>query len=108
MIEICNIRNGHPTEAYDFYIDRRSPVGNPFPMKKEAQRDIVCDAYEEHFARMVKLGNHEFVGYLTTMSKALAIHGKVRLFCWCAPKRCHGEMIKQYLESNTPSHSKSV
>ena len=23
--------------------------------------------------------------------------GKVRLFCWCAPKRCHGETIKKWL-----------
>lgn len=25
-------------------------------------------------------------------------YGKLNLFCWCSPKRCHSETIKNYLE----------
>ncbi len=26
------------------------------------------------------------------------VHGKLELFCWCTPKRCHAETIQLYLE----------
>ena len=100
MIEIMNMRDEKPSKPYDFHIDRRSPVGNPYPMHGEATRDAVCDDYKAHFDKMVAHNDVQFVGYLETIKKALAIHGRVRLFCWCAPKRCHGETIKAWLESN--------
>ena len=36
--------------------------------------------------------------YLDSLIATYKIYGKLRLFCWCAPKRCHGETIKRYLE----------
>ncbi len=24
-------------------------------------------------------------------------HGKLRLFCWCSPKKCHAETIRDYI-----------
>ena len=100
MIEIVNIKQaGHPVYPYDFYIDRRSPVGNPFHMKDESKRDYVCDAYMDYFSKMVECGSHEFVSYLDMMIKAHNTYGKLRLFCWCAPKRCHGYTIWRYLDS---------
>ncbi len=97
-IEIMNLRKTKPSKPYDVRIDRSSPLGNPFPMKSEADRDDVCDVYEEWF-------------YFTTHTKtfndarndlryAYYEHGKLRLFCWCAPLRCHGETIKAWLEAN--------
>lgn len=97
MIEIMNMRKVKPSEPYDFHIDRRSPVGNPFPLRDEDKRDIVCNDYQQHFDKMVEYEDTAFLGYLKTIEKALEIHGKVRLFCWCAPKRCHGETIKSWL-----------
>ncbi len=32
MIEIMNLRNTKPSKPWDFYVDRRSPVGNLFKM----------------------------------------------------------------------------
>lgn len=93
-----NLKEVKPSRPYDFYIDRRSPVGNPYPLKKETYRDLVCDYYEDHFNRMVEMNDTLFVGYLETLLKTLETHNNLRLFCWCTPKRCHGETIKRYLE----------
>jgi hypothetical protein len=59
------------------WVDRRSPYGNRFKMKSEADRDLVCDAFE--------------VNVLPNLDVS-ALRGK-DLICWCAPKRCHADAI---------------
>lgn len=93
MIEICNLRNEKPKYSYDIKVDRSSVLGNPFVMKTEADRDRVCDEYEEYFYKRLK--------DCTTMQRIIDFYkeyGKLRLFCWCYPKRCHAETIKRYIE----------
>lgn len=36
------------------WCDRRSPLGNPFPMRHQSERDRVCDAYQEYFDWMLQ------------------------------------------------------
>lgn len=103
VIEICNIKTTCLEYPYDFYIDRRSPLGNPFHMQNESQRDFVCDRYEQYFNDMIKCKSHEFIGTLDLMMRQYKIHNKLRLFCWCAPKRCHGETIKNFIENEDRS-----
>lgn len=69
-------------EPYDVYIGRGSPWGNPFPMKDrtQAERDRVCDLYEEWFWK-TGLKNHLY-----------KLKGK-KLGCFCKPKRCHGDFL---------------
>lgn len=111
MVEILNTQDERPYRPYDFYIDRRSPVGNPYRMLREDSRDKVCDYYEEHFARMLEVETPhppgDFVRYLNKILDALLQYGRVRLFCWCAPKRCHGETIKRWLEKEEKKRANS-
>lgn len=101
-ITIMNLRNNKPSHPFDYYIDRRSPVGNPFPMGNETQRDRVCDQYAEYFARQVRdITNTAFKAQLLHMQKAYKAYGELRLFCWCAPKRCHGETIRKWILANS-------
>ena len=80
-------------------IDRQTPVGNPFYMHNEAERDTVCDQYKEYFNRKItEKTDTMFLDYLRTIYK-LALQKPVALACWCAPKRCHGETIKAFIES---------
>ncbi len=107
MITIHNLRNEKPTEVYDVIVDRRSPLGNPSDMKhNENLRDKVCDDYKEWFKYVTSCWHEgkvvtewkeqfHFIWRLILLHKE---HGKLRLFCWCAPKRCHAETIKKYLE----------
>lgn len=83
-----------------FQVDRSSPLGNPFFMTNESQRDEVCDKYEEWFYKMLEENvNQHFLEHLQEIFEA-AMEGKeVALLCWCAPKRCHAETIKRFIET---------
>lgn len=84
MIEILNLRRDYPTEPYDFRVDRRSPIGNPHPLTHECDRDKVIALYKVPV-------NHS---YFREIVAAYQTHGRLRLFCWCAPKHCHAELIR--------------
>lgn len=96
-IEIINIRDFKPSQPFDMLIDRRSPIGNPFILKDENQRDLVCDKYYEWFKHRIRLEDEKFIAYLDMLIAIYKKYEKLRLFCWCAPKRCHGETIKNYI-----------
>ena len=63
-------------------VDRRTKWGNPFVMRGEAQRNAVCQKFED------------FVKAHQSIEGAIRaeLHGK-DLVCWCAPKRCHAETL---------------
>ena len=97
IVEILNLKSVKPFMHYDFLIDRTSPVGNVYPMHVETMSELVCDQYEEYFKRMIDIAPSNFNDYLEQMVTACKTYGELRLFCWCAPKRCHGETIRNYL-----------
>lgn len=67
-------------------------------MASEEVRDYVCDRYYEYFKYEVE-NNIEFQAELKRLYNIHKQYGKLRLFCWCYPKRCHAEVIKNYLEN---------
>lgn len=71
------------------YIGRGSSFGNPFPIGKSGSREEVIDKYREWFHK--KLGDPEF------KKKVLALKG-MTLGCFCKPKACHGDVIKEWLD----------
>ena len=98
MIEIMNLRHEKPSELYDVRVDRKSILGNPFFMEDESKRDEICDKYYIWFGKSLKnMRNTLFGEELVRLKSIYTMHGKLRLFCWCAPKRCHGETIRNYL-----------
>ena len=101
MIEIMNLRglgNRWKQNKWDMKVDRSSPVGNPYPIKGSyMHRDRVCNMYEKDFGRQMQ--NPYFEAYINSLINIYKRHGKLRLFCWCAPKRCHAETIKRFIEN---------
>lgn len=94
MIQILNLRTDKPQFEYDIICDRTSIFGNPFYLKKESDRNIVCDNYVSHFKSLIRNDldvREQFLKMVNLYQK----HGKLRLFCWCFPKRCHVETIKE-------------
>ena len=82
-------------------IDRATPLGNPFVMKEEASRDKVIEDYREYFRHQVEeLKNPAMLEQLREIWKVAKRDGEVILGCWCAPKRCHGEVIKEFIEKH--------
>ena len=64
-------------------------------MKNESERDKVCEKYKEWFYD--ELYDSAMQAELSILKDILLKYGKLNLFCWCAPKRCHAETIKEYL-----------
>lgn len=79
------------------YIGRPSPLGNPFPMTKESQRQGVCGQYEIWFQQQVVDEVPEVMQELENILNKAIEYGLVRLKCFCAPRACHGDTIKAYL-----------
>ncbi len=53
-IEIKNLRFSKPlNQPWEFKVDRTSPIGNPFYMRSEAERDKVCDEYQLYFDKQI-------------------------------------------------------
>ena len=104
MIEICNLRNEKPSQPYDVVVDRTSVLGNPFYMKNENERDTVCESYDKRLKIIVgswiedkELKNRAMFTEIYRLVQIYKDHGKLRLFCWCAPKRCHVESIRDFI-----------
>lgn len=99
MITIHNLRDSYPSQPYDVKVDRTSVLGNPFVMKNESLRDEVCDKYQTYFDNTIAHpeDNSAFMNELRRLYKLHKAYGKLRLFCWCYPKRCHAETIKEFL-----------
>jgi hypothetical protein len=63
-------------------IDRRTPWGNPFPVRREAQRAESLRHYLDH------LRAHPDV----VAAARTALAGQT-LACWCVPRACHGMVL---------------
>jgi uncharacterized phage-like protein YoqJ len=92
----------------DFRVDRESPVGNPFPMKLETEREQVCEKYEQYFSKQMLDETSELHKYVTLMEKVYNEGDNINLWCWCAPLRCHAETIKKYIERKGSATKRKV
>lgn len=70
-------------DRYDVYIGRPSKWGNPFILGRDGTRNEVIEKYRRWIPMQP---------YLLRDLKELK--GKV-LGCWCAPKSCHGSVLKE-------------
>lgn len=82
------------------YIGRGSIFGNPFVIDRENSRNKVCDMYESYFANKIST-DPEFLKEVFKLHYTGMSAGTIVLGCFCAPKRCHGETIKRFLEDNS-------
>lgn len=78
-LTVVHIRKGL---AYAVRVDRATDWGNPFVMCGEADRDRVCDLFEQ-YAQWRLTVEPDWLRPLRNQSLA----------CWCAPKRCHADTL---------------
>ena len=100
MIRIVNLRNYKLNEGEILIkVDRSNKVlGNRFVMHSESERDKVCDEYEAWFNAQVNNKNQVVLNELRKIYR-LAKKYDIALGCWCYPKRCHSETIKNFIDS---------
>jgi len=99
MIKIMNLHNNKPLQQYDVIVDRRSVLGNLHiltNLMSDEMRNYVCEQYEADFER--RLNKYPKIRKeLSRITSLYEKHGQLRLFCWCAPKRCHAETIRTFI-----------
>ena len=98
MIRIVNMRKYvlKPGEIL-IRVDRTTVLGNPFYMNGEDDRDRVCNAYQKYFEICVQDTSSVFYQKILLI-QALSKFNHVALGCWCYPKRCHAQTIKNFVD----------
>jgi len=106
--KIMVVNKHHGASNTDFYIGRGSPLGNPFTSIKdrETKAEFVVDSREESIARykdwlLDKVEKKDTIvcNELNNIYLRAKKEEGVNLVCFCAPKPCHGDVIKELIES---------
>lgn len=108
MITVENIKNTNRPKhgATQIYIGRAlgvnngSPLANPFTMKDkndDKERDEVISKYKKWIIKKLIEGNEQVRNELQYIAME-ARRKDVDLLCYCAPKPCHGDVIKKLVE----------
>lgn len=81
---------------------QRSPLANIFRIAPDAPRREVIARYRDWLQDELRhpTAAREELERLV----ALAQVGDVQLMCWCAPQRCHGDVLKAIIEARLREH----
>lgn len=93
-VQITKVRNRDSGEAFDVYIGRKTPWGNPFPIEHEIngdKRKEVIEKFRVYF-------QEEFVNKPENLKHLLTLRG-MRLGCHCRPLPCHGDVIAEFINN---------
>lgn len=110
MINVVNIHK-HPYDLpEDVYIGRGSALGNPYTsiQNRKTKAKFVCKSRDESVAKfkeylLLKIQQKDKkVCDALNRIYTLAKEGDVNLVCFCSPKKCHGDIIKEVVESKLP------
>jgi len=105
MITVIHKKN---IDKYDqvFYIGRGSSLGNPYTSIKgrETKAKYIADSREESISKFreyledcIENKDKKVCDMLNRIYKA-ALHTDVCLACYCKPKSCHGDVIKEIID----------
>jgi hypothetical protein len=107
MIHIYNSSvEDHTAHPNNFPIYRGTILGNPFTHNGKRKslaklsfptRDEAIDAYKDYFEQMYEQ-NEAFKNAVDTIYEVYKKGEDVYLQCWCKPLRCHGEVIRDFLQ----------
>ena len=78
------------------YIGRPSKWGNPFSIGKHGSRNEVIKKYRQYIQTRQDL-----------LDSLWELEDK-ELVCWCAPLACHGDVLKELIETKNPTSDGGV
>lgn len=91
-----NIVNKHHGKSGE-YIGRGSPLGNPFVIGKDGSREQVIAKYRVWLNEQIMRKNPVVLDELNRLGNKAIDEKGLALQCFCYPKPCHGEVIKEKL-----------
>lgn len=92
-IIIVNKHHGKSGE----YIGRGSPLGNPFVIGQHGTREQVIAKYAIWLKEQIDKKNPVVLDELNRLGNKAIDDKGLALQCFCYPKPCHGEVIKEKL-----------
>ena len=94
MITVIHKKNTKNIDS-EIYIGRPSPLGNPFVIGKDGDRNNVIKLYKEWLHNKVYVEeNSAVLRELHIIAERERNNKNTQLVCWCAPLACHGDVIK--------------
>ena len=94
---MIKVENKHFYKGPGIYIGRGSILGNPFRIVPgNVSREEAIEKYKVFFSFEMTANRvfYDFVRSLITKARI----DDLTLICWCAPKPCHGDFIKSFIE----------
>jgi hypothetical protein len=102
VVEI-NVKNKNTYSGEGEFIGRPSPLENPFRISETQSRDVSIHRFAFYLLEILSNEGHcaylhdEITFELTRLFSILIDNQKLNLICYCYPKLCHGNVIKQVL-----------
>jgi Domain of unknown function (DUF4326) len=96
MVEI-RVLNKRSVGDRGEYVGRPSALGNRFKLEHESKRDAVIQQYELWLQERIKARDARVCHELKRLYRITRDQGVLELTCWCAPKRCHADVIRNIL-----------
>ena len=109
-IKVVNIKKfdekEHP-EAACVNIMRPNPLGNPFFMDGEEQREISVRKFY-HYLRKEYAKKDKVYNELMSILETIKAGKDVYLICICSPRLCHGDIIKNAISGIIQNEAKKI
>lgn len=96
MSMLVRIENQKTYKGEGFRIGRPTPLGNPFKIDAENSRNKVIEQYRGWLLEKLDSDNPTSRMFVTLLDE-LQDNECIILICHCAPLRCHGDVIKEFL-----------
>ena len=93
MVTVANQRK----TKFGEYIGRPSILGNPFVIGPDGTRDEVIAKYQIWFDEQIEARNDIYDEVVRLLN--IARKDNLVLICWCAPLKCHGNVIKNWIDN---------
>ena len=106
MIFVVN-KKTHTSQKNDVYIGRGSPLGNIYDFKHSnhpqvkhivKNREEAIEKYADYIKNKINKDDAEITNELAHILHVQEKYKNVNLVCYCAPEKCHGDILKQLLE----------
>lgn len=94
MITVVNKKH-HLQTPNDIYIGRPEILGNPYPVSMGREKCIA--EYRKYFEHEM-MTNVMFNHTIHKIAHRASVQD-INLVCWCSPLSCHGDVIKEAVES---------
>lgn len=99
MIRVVNKRYKYVAADNEVlvYVGRPSVLGNPFTLYSESERDHVVAQYRQWLDAQ-RRANSAAWQEVERLAQQVASGKSLALQCYCAPRKCHADVIKSAIE----------